>query len=237
IIEAQEGNYAAAERSFSRAVARERKFIGAYLNLGRLYQEHTADDPQALQKALEVYRLALQYEPDNAEGNYQSAALLMRKGAYQASLDHLSRLPSQLQNTAQALSVSCADFVGLGRSERANEMAKRLLAHADFSEPDVSAILAALTGARRDDLSVELLEGLQKRQPLSPELTRSLGLVMSRQANWPKRGRRWKNRSPETGLPWRCCWSWRGSRTNNRIIRARWVTWRTRAIWSRTTRA
>src|SRR5215475_4546932 len=55
IIEAQEGNYAAAERSFNRAVARERKFTGAYLNLGRLYQEHAADDPQALQKSLEVY--------------------------------------------------------------------------------------------------------------------------------------------------------------------------------------
>jgi len=180
IIEAQEGNYAAAERSFSRAVARERKFIGAYLNLGRLYQEHTADDPQALRKALEVYGRALQYEPDNAEANYQSAALLMRKGAYQASLDFLSRLPAKIQNTAQALSVSCADYVGLGRGERANEMAKRLLAHADFSEPDLSAILAALTGGRRDDLSEELLEGLQKRQPLSSELTRSLGLVYER---------------------------------------------------------
>src|SRR5262249_30093328 len=59
IIEAQEGNYAAAERSFNRAVARERKFTGAYLNLGRLYQEHAADDPQALPKALEVYSRAL----------------------------------------------------------------------------------------------------------------------------------------------------------------------------------
>src|SRR5262245_38130914 len=42
IIEAQEGNYAAAERSFNQAIARERKFTGAYLNLGRLYQEHAA---------------------------------------------------------------------------------------------------------------------------------------------------------------------------------------------------
>ncbi|MBO0862033.1 MAG: tetratricopeptide repeat protein [Chloracidobacterium sp.] len=82
IIEAQEGNYAAAERSFNQAVARERKFTGAYLNLGRLYQEHAAEDPQALPKALEVYNQALQYEPHNAEANYQSAALLMRRDAY-----------------------------------------------------------------------------------------------------------------------------------------------------------
>jgi tetratricopeptide (TPR) repeat protein len=177
IIEAQEGNYTAAERSFNQAVARERKFTGAYLNLGRLYQEHADVDPQALPKALEVYSRALQYEPDNAEANYQSAALLMRKGAYQASLDHLSRLLAEVQNSAQALSVSCADYAGLGRSERANEMAGRLLAHPDFSEPDVSDILPALTKIRRDDLSVELLEGLRKRRPLSPALARHLGLA------------------------------------------------------------
>src|SRR5262247_274672 len=114
IIEAQEGNYAAAERSFSRAVSRERKFTGAYLNLGRLYQENAARDPQALAKALDIYRRVLQYEPENVEANYQSAVLLMRKGAYQASLDHLSRLPEKSRNTAQALSLYCADYAGLG---------------------------------------------------------------------------------------------------------------------------
>lgn len=180
IIEAQEGNYAAAERSFRRAVTRDRKFTGTYLNLGRLYQKHSADDPQALTKALDVYRRLLQYEPANAEANYQSAALLMRKGAYQSSLDHLSRLPAKIQESAQVLSVSCADYAGLGRSERANEMASRLIAHPDFSEPDVSAILPALTGSQRDDLSVELLEGLRKRQTLTPALTRHLGLVYER---------------------------------------------------------
>ena len=177
IIEAQEGNYAAAERSFNRAVARERKFTGAYLNLGRLYQEHAVDDPQALPKALEVYNRVLQYEPDSAEANYQSAALLMRKGSYQSSLDHLSRLPAGIQNSAQALSISCADYVGLGRGDRANEIAGRLLGHPDFSEPDVSAILPALSSSRRYDLSVALLEGLRKRQPLSPALARHLGLA------------------------------------------------------------
>jgi len=180
VIEAQEGNYAAAERSFRRAVARDRKFTGAYLNLGRLYQERSTDDPQTLTKALGVYRRVLQYEPANAEANYQSAALLMRKDAYQSSLDHLSRLPANIRESAQALSIICADYAGLGRGERANEMASRLIAHPDFSEPDVSAILPALTRSRRDDLSVELLEGLHKRRPLTPALTRGLGLAYER---------------------------------------------------------
>src|SRR5262245_58435287 len=180
IIEAQEGNYAAAERSFKRAVTRDRKFTGAYLNLGRLYQEHSADDPQAVAKALDVYRRVLRYEPANAEANYQSAALLALKGAYQSSLDHLARLPAELRDSAQALSISCADYAGLGRGDSASEMARRLIAHPDFSEPDVSAILPALTSGRRDDLSVELMEGLRKRRPLSPEMRRRLGLAYER---------------------------------------------------------
>jgi tetratricopeptide (TPR) repeat protein len=180
IIDAREGNYAAAERSFRRAVARDRRFTGAFLNLGRLYQERSADDPQALTKALDVYRRVLQHEPGNAEANYQSAALLARKGSYQASLDHLARLPAKLQNSSQVLSVSCADYAGLGNIELASETARRLIAHPDFSEPDVSAILPALTGGRRDDLSVELLEGLRKRRQLSPEMTRHLGLAYER---------------------------------------------------------
>ena len=180
VIEAQEGNYAAAERSFRRAVARDRKFTGAYLNLGRLYQERSADDFRVLTKALDVYGRVLQYEPANAEANYQTAALLMRKGAYQPSLDRLSRLPANIRESAQALSIGCADYAGLGRGELANEIARRLIAHPDFSESDVSAILPALTGSRRDDLSVELLEGLRKRRSLSPALTRGLGLAYER---------------------------------------------------------
>ena len=180
IIEAQEGNFAAAERSFKRALTRDRKFTGAYLNLGRLYQERSADDPQALTKALNVYRRLLRYEPVNAEANYQSAVLLMMKDAYHSSLDHLLRLPAKMRESAQVLSVSCANYAGLGRAERANEMARRLIAHPDFSEPDVSAILPVLTGGGRDDLSVELLEGLRKRRPLSAESTRRLGLAYER---------------------------------------------------------
>jgi tetratricopeptide (TPR) repeat protein len=177
IIEAQEGDYQAAEKSFKRAVTREPRFTGAYLNLGRLYQEHSAADTEALPKALNVYQQVLQYDPNHAEANYQSATLLMRKGAYQASLDHLARLPAETRNSAQALSISCADFAGLGNRERTDEMAGRLIAHPDFSELDVSPILTALTNSRRYDVTIKLLEGLQKRQPLSPGLMHHLGLA------------------------------------------------------------
>ena len=40
VIDAQENDFAAAESSFQRAIQLDPRFTGAYLNLGRLYQEN-----------------------------------------------------------------------------------------------------------------------------------------------------------------------------------------------------
>jgi tetratricopeptide (TPR) repeat protein len=118
IVEAQQGNYTAAEKSFHQALKREPKFTGASLNLGRLYQENSAVDSQARRKALGVYLGVLAYDPKNAEANYQSAALLLEQGKYRDSLDHISRLPEESQSGAQVLSILCADYAALGARER-----------------------------------------------------------------------------------------------------------------------
>jgi len=180
IVEAQQGNYSAAEKSFSQAVAKAPKFTGAYLNLGRLYQENAAADQQALRKALDVYRRVLGYEPMNQEANYQSAALLLLQGEYKKSLDHLSRLSSENQNSAQTLSIFCADYAGLGNRQATDDTARKLLAASDFSEADAQQAFLGLTPGKWEDLIVTLLEGLQKRQPLSPPLLQTLGLAYER---------------------------------------------------------
>ena len=177
IVEAQQGNYAAAEKSFHEALKREPQFTGAALNLGRLYQENLTIDPQARRKALEVYLGVLMYDSKNAEANYQSAALLLEQGKYQDSLDHISRLPVESQTGAQTLSIVCADYAALGSSERTNEAAARLLSDPTFSEPDAQQALLGLRAGKRDDLIISLLAGLEKRQPLSPELLRVMGLA------------------------------------------------------------
>jgi tetratricopeptide (TPR) repeat protein len=177
IVEAQQGNYTAAEKSFSQALKREPKFTGASLNLGRLYQENFAVDSQARRKALDVYKRVLDYDPRNSEANYQSAALLLGQGKYQDSLDHISRLPEESQGGAQVLSILCADYAGLGGGKQTEDAAARLLSDRDFSEPDAQQALLGLRAGKRDDLVISLLEGLQKRQPLSPELVRELGLA------------------------------------------------------------
>jgi len=180
IIEAQQGNYLAAEASFRKAITKAPRFTDAYLNLGRLYQEHIADDPPALGKAIDVYSRVLVYAPANAEANYQSAALLLRQAKYQESLNHISRLPAEFGSVAQALSIQCADYAGLGQRDESGTAAARLLASPDFSEPDAQQALLGLIPGRRDDLVVSLLESLQKRQQLGPELLQVLGLAYER---------------------------------------------------------
>jgi tetratricopeptide (TPR) repeat protein len=180
IVEAQQGDYDSAEISFSRAVKREPNFTRAYLNLGRLYQEYVAADPQARRKALNVYRKVLRYEPGNAEAHYQSAVLLLQQGEYRDSLDHLSHLPREMQDAAQTLSVACADYAGLGNHRGADEAVAQLTAAHDFSEPDAEQALRGLTAGKRDDLIVSLLESLQNRQQLPPALLHSLGSAYER---------------------------------------------------------
>lgn len=177
IVEAQQGDYAAAEKSLRRAITREPKFTGAYLNLGRLYQENSAKDAQAVGKALDVYRRVLEYETANTEALYQSAALLLRLGRYNESLHYVSRLPAENQTSAQTLSIRCAVYAGLGSRKGADDAAGPLMTAPDFSEPDAQQALLGLIPGKRDDLIVRLLENLQARQPLGPALLESLGLA------------------------------------------------------------
>jgi tetratricopeptide (TPR) repeat protein len=177
IIEAQERNYKAAESAFQSAIARAPKFTGAYLNLGRLYLENSSADGEALSKALRTYRNLLRYQPENLEANYQTAVILQLRGDYRGSLEQLSRLPESYRRSAQALSLYCANYAGLGERARTGESAETLIKHQDFSEADVNSILPALAKAQAYDLSVKLLEGLISRDLGSPEARQRLGLL------------------------------------------------------------
>src|SRR6202011_1279618 len=108
-VAAQQGNYAAAESNFKKALERAPDFMGALLNLGRLYQENPGKGFDGLRKGLAVYENVLRYEPGNAEALYQSALLLDLEGSFQASLERLKRLPVEARSRPQALAVICAD--------------------------------------------------------------------------------------------------------------------------------
>ncbi len=183
ILEAQEGNRAAAEAAFKRALTRSPGLLGAYLNLGRLYLESAATDPQAAEKALDIYQRALRQQPANPEANYQAAVLLQHRGEYRLALAHLQRLPTEYKQSAQSLAVLCGVHAGLGNRQQAQATVEALTVHPDFSEADLIGILPTLEKAQREDLAVSLLESLASRGAIGAELQHRLGLFYERQGH------------------------------------------------------
>lgn len=170
VAEAQQGNYREAESCFQKSINLAPEFAGAYVNLGRLYQENVRKDPGALKKGVLIYERLLRFEPADLEANYQCAFLLLQLGSFQASLDHLSRLPADAQGRTQALAVRCADYGGLNRQSEANAAAERLLKSPDLQEADVTAILPPLVARHRDVLCLKLTEGLAARHLASANI-------------------------------------------------------------------
>lgn len=186
VIAAQQGNYVEAERSFQLAVQHDPKFSGAYLNLGRLYQERSVSDPQAAVKALDVYRRVLLYDSSNAEARYQSAVLLLQKRDYRASLTNALKLPTKSQKSAQVLALFCSDYAALGDRDNATKTADLLAAASDLSETDILQALPALELGKRYDLAITLMESLKARQALSPEMLHTLGVSYERAERLPE---------------------------------------------------
>ena len=162
VIDAQEKHFTAAETNFRRAIQLAPRFTGAYLNLGRLYQEN-ANQQGAVEKALDVYRKLLESEPDHVEANYQAAWLLNRLGKFGPSLDQLARLPAEAQQRAPALALRGVDNAALGKRAPAEAALNQLAAAGDLTEADVLPILPALHEHHADDLATRLLETLAQR--------------------------------------------------------------------------
>jgi tetratricopeptide (TPR) repeat protein len=173
VVEAQQKHFAAAELNFRRAIQIAPRFSDAYLNLGRLYQEHS-DEPQAEVKAIAIYQKLLEYDPDHVAANYQAASLFIRRRAYAASLQHLSRLPPDQQQRPSALALRCAANMALGRAAQAETAATQLLASKDLIETDVLPIVPLLLENKSEELAVRLMEGLALRNLASGHTLKNL---------------------------------------------------------------
>lgn len=180
VVDAQEGKVRAAEADFQKAITAAPRSASAYLNLGHLYQETAGQDSEALKKGLAVYGQLLKFDPANVEATYQSAFLLWRLGNFQASLDRLSRLPSDARARPQALALRCVDYAGLKELRRAQGAAEELLKHPDLAEADVLPLIPALLAQHQEALITKLLEGLQARHLASAETLRQLAALEER---------------------------------------------------------
>ena len=182
-IEAQQGAYGAAERHFRLAMHAQPRMAPAYLNLGRLYQEHAREDAAALPKALAVYRELLRFDPANAEGLYQAAYVAACTSDWEVSRTLLERLPDASRSGPQALALLAIDLAALGDRARAAQVAARLLAHPGLTDEDVRAVIGRTTD---DDLVERLLTGLDERGLASADSLRQLGLLETRRERFDR---------------------------------------------------
>ncbi len=184
VVQAHEGEYRAAEKSFRNAIAAAPAFVGAYLNLGRLYQEGGKNIPQALQKGIAVYESVLRLNPFNEEATYQCSLLLAMAGSYERSSKLLSRLPEPERQRPQALALAVADHAGMKHCKRGEENTSRLLLHPDLAQADVVTVLPIILAQHNDKLAVQLLAGLEQRGLASVDVIHQLGLLYEQEGDF-----------------------------------------------------
>ena len=199
VVDAQQGNYSAAEADFKKAIERAPGFEGALLNLGRLYVENSSKDANSLRKALETYQRVLHNQPGNLEALYQSALLLTLQGAFRESLKHLDRMPADEQARPQALAVRCADYAGFDENLSAANAAERLLRDPDFSEADLLPVLPVFE-SRDVALAAKLIEGLAAKNRASPATLGRLGALYEHEGKLAQ-ARELVEKTAEAGVP------------------------------------
>ena len=185
VIAIQHGDFEEAEKEFSAAIRHSPRLTSAYLNLGRIFIENAAHDPDAKSKALHIYERALAITPENAEANYYAALLLLREGKFGLSLQHLASLGPDEKQRIGALVIACADEAGIGHVIGAERNAAALAAMADLAETDVVETMPALLAARRADLADRLLSAVASHQALSAAGLRILGLAQEAEGKLP----------------------------------------------------
>jgi tetratricopeptide (TPR) repeat protein len=174
VVDAQRGVFADAERHFLAAIRLAPRAPAPYTNLGRLYQERSAPDPEARSKALDVYRRLLAFEPANVEGLYQAAFLLALEGAFDESRRFVDRLPADVRGGPQALAVLAVDLHALGDQSGARAAVASLGAHPRLSAADVVGVLPAVTHLPDATVMDQMIEALDARTLASPDLLQRL---------------------------------------------------------------
>ncbi len=186
VVCAQGGRYREAEEHFLRALQLEPRSLGTYLNLGRLYQENLAEDEEALEKGVRVYRAAIEIDPANPEAAYQAALLLHLNERYEGSLQALALLSEEARLHPQALAIRCGNLAGLGRTTELERCAAELASSAEVVEEDVRLLAPALRRAGRDDLVATLLEDVRRKGGLSVEGAEGLAELYDELGDYPR---------------------------------------------------
>lgn len=184
VADAQAGAFASAEGHFQTAIRLAPRKNAPYENLGRLYQERAAVDPDARSKALDIYRRLLTVQPSNAEGLYQAGFLLALGGRFADSRALIERLPPDARRRPQILAVVATDLAGMGDARAATAAVRDLAADSRLSASDVLAVMPAFEHLPDDEVPRQMLEALDRRGLASAEALHRLGQIHAGQQRY-----------------------------------------------------
>ncbi|HEY8549143.1 MAG TPA: tetratricopeptide repeat protein [Vicinamibacterales bacterium] len=176
VVAARHGRAPDAEARFREAIRLEPRYEAAYENLGRLLQEQSATVPDAADRALKVYRALLRVAPSNAEGLFQAATLLARRGEFAEARALVARLPAKVRGLARVLALDAVATAG-ARPAEAPPIVARLAASSDLVEADLMSLSPAFDRLPDPDQAIALLEVLDERGLASRDTLHRLGAL------------------------------------------------------------
>jgi Flp pilus assembly protein TadD len=177
VVAAQRGATREAEAHFQKAIELAPRAVAAYENLGRLYQEEAATQPEAAQSAIDLYRRWLRLDASNDDARYQLAFLLTNAGKFDEGLTEIERLPQGALTQPHVAVVHVAALQGVGQSDKAVALARQLTSGPELSEPDVLRVVPAFVKASTVEAARVLLEPLAGRPGASADALRALAAV------------------------------------------------------------
>lgn len=176
VVRAEQQRTAEAEKLFLRAVDAAPTLLGAYLNLGQLYEGNGKAD-----RALWAYAEASKLAPDRPDIDYRLAGLYAERRDYQHALDYLEKIPQTLL-TGEHLSLIVECYLGLGRTKDAEALAASLVQSGSLPPEAIAALASSFAEHKLADRAVEMLEAARRRTPDSFPILYNLATIYYQKA-------------------------------------------------------
>ena len=200
VTEARRGESGAAEAHFEAAIRLQPRAPAAYINLGRLLQERAGADPAARRTAVGVYARLLAIDPQHPEALFQTAALEVLEGRYEAARQAIDRLPEAARGRPPALAVGAVALAGGGDAVAARSSIAALAAHPELKREDLDALLPALAALPERSTEQAFLQLLDRRGWATPATLRRLAAIEMANGRYGE-GRAWLEKAAARGLP------------------------------------